>query len=1119
MPIRHPGAVTITAYEIADALGRPRPTEQQRCVIEADLTPALVVAGAGSGKTETMANRVLWLLANGRVGAGQILGLTFTRKAAGELAARIRERISELAALGLVAGDFDAFDPPAVATYNSFSNTIFRDNAILLGRESDGAVLGEASAWQLARRVVVASTDDRLPSLGRTVDTVTKDVLTLSRALSENVAEGAQVQAMAHRFASLIELPPGGRGAYAAVDAMVAKVAALPVLVDLAAQFAEAKARRGFVEYSDQVALALEIIRRVPAVAADYRDRYRVVLLDEYQDTSVVQTWLLSEIFAQHPVMAVGDPNQSIYGWRGASAANLDGFARQFGAVRAAHPDHGHSSEMQDSAVQRFSLSTSWRNGHNVLAVANALVAPLAVPAVAPTAPPQSPVVPESPAAVSDVLDSDQVPRTIVDRLAAGPNASNIPVEVIYEETLPDEADAVAQWLKRKLVTVAGAEPPSAAILFRARKTQGVFIDALRRHDVRYHVLGVGGLLAEAEIADLVSALTVVDDPTAGSELIRLLAGPRWRVAVRDLRGLRSVASWLARRDYAQKPLPDDLREKLRNSVADEEGGSIVDALDFIATARDGHSALAPLSATGRDRLRDAGQVFARLRARSGLDLLDFVTFVEQDLRLDIEVVANDSRPLGGATMDAFFDALTSYLAIDESAALGGFLGWLREAEWRDNLSPRPEEPEPGCVQLMTIHGAKGLERDIVVVPRLTQGELPAAPNEGYTGWLSYGSLPWEFRGDASELPVFAWRSATSRKELLALAEDFAAEVRGRHELEERRLAYVAVTRARHSLLLTGSFWASQSAPRGPSPFLVELSRDGVIGALPVASSLEENPLDPSAAVFAWPADPLGGRRGAVERAAERVRSASSGAEGPWARDLGLLLEERRRRLEDGALVAVPRRVPASRFKDYVTDPVRVAAALRRPMPERPYRATRLGTLFHGWVEQRYGLDTVEEIAGATELIDLFPSESDTDNTPVGVDELAGLQRIFEQSPWGELRPVEVEREIHLPFDGQVIVCKIDAVYFLAGVDSEPGRYQIVDWKTGKAPKDAADLEQKQFQLALYRLAYARWKGIDESRIDAVFYFVSDDLVVGPERLFSEQELVERWRAALGESD
>ena len=116
---------------------------------------------------------------------------------------------------------------------------------------------------------------------------------------------------------------------------------------------------------------------------------------------------------------------------------------------------------------------------------------------------------------------------------------------------------------------------------------------------------------------------------------------------------------------------------------------------------------------------------------------------------------------------------------------------------------------------------------------------------------------------------------------------------------------------------------------------------------------------------------------------------------------------------------------------------------------------------------------------------------------------------IFEASAWGSRAPVEVEREIHLPFDGQIVICKIDAVY------QNGDRFEVVDWKTGKAPRDAEDLERKQLQLALYRLAYARWKGIDPDLIDAVFYFVATDEVVRPQRIFSEQELLARWRESL----
>ena len=1065
---------SLTPDDIADALGMYRPTPQQRAVIEADLTPALVVAGAGSGKTETMANRVLWLLANGQVKAGEILGLTFTRKAAGELADRLRQHIGQLANAGLMPGDYDEFAPPTVATYNSFANTIYRDNATLIGRESDGVVLGDASSWQLARRVVLASTDPRLPELGKNVDAITKAVRNLSHAISENVVDPSDVTAMARHFIGLADLPAGGRGGYPGVDGLVATVGALPVLVDLAEQFAAAKLARGFVEYSDQVALALQVVRGMPRVVDEFRDRYKVVLLDEYQDTSVVQTWLLSELFGGHPVMAVGDPNQSIYGWRGASAANLEDFAGQFGTPRG---------EPGDRPVQNFALSTSWRNGHRILAAANTLVEPL-------------------------LFDT----RVQVERLRPGPQASSVPIAVAFEETLRDEAGAVAVWLKQRLAEVepdddGTRKSPSAAILFRARKTQAVFTEALRAEGVPYHVLGIGGLMEEPEIADLVSALTAVSDPSAGSELVRLLAGSRWRLGVKDLYALDQLASRLAERDLAHRRFDDALKQKLRDSVADGEGGSIVEALDFVAAAKPDHDLFGlrdKFSEVGLARLREAGETIARLRARAGLELLDFVTLVQQELMLDIEVVANETRSSDSAGFEAFFDALTDYLAVDDAASLSGFLGWLREAEWRDGLSPRTEPAEDGTVQLLTIHGSKGLEWDIVVVPRMVEEELPGKPVGGTNAWLALGELPYEFRGDAAELPEFHWRPAETRKELLDLQKEFKGDVAEHHEREERRLAYVAVTRARHSLMLTGSFWATQSKPRGPSPFLKQLEAAGVIGELPESPAGDEKPMDVDLNEFTWPMDPLAGRRDRVEWAAALVRDSEPGHAAGWERHLDLLLEERHRRLAKTDQVEVPTRVPASRFKDYVRDPASVAAALRRPMPERPYRATRLGTLFHSWVEERFG------VHGGIEELDAFESEPDADQQPIERERLKELQATFERSPWATLNPVDVEREIHLPLDDRIIVCKLDAVYRL-----DDDRYQVVDWKTGAAPKDDQDLEDKQLQLALYRQAYAEWKGIEPDRIDAVFYFVADDAIIRPQRIFTRDELVELWRGSL----
>ncbi|MGT2424922.1 PD-(D/E)XK nuclease family protein [Amnibacterium kyonggiense] len=503
-------------------------------------------------------------------------------------------------------------------------------------------------------------------------------------------------------------------------------------------------------------------------------------------------------------------------------------------------------------------------------------------------------------------------------------------------------------------------------------------------------------------------------------------------------------------------------------------------------------------------RLRDAGALFAGLRTRAGGDLPGFVRLTIETLGLDIEVAANERR-LGPAPLESFDEALTGYLAVSDAATLGGFLAWLQTAEQKEDLSPRTEPPEAGTVQVLTIHGSKGLEWDVVAVPRLVADELPSKPQSG-KGWLTAGVLPYPFRGDAEELPRLDWRSLEDRKALKAELGAFKSGVGAMLLAEERRLAYVAITRARHRLLLSGSFWGGQRRPRRPSPFLLDVAAAGVVPPPPDASASDERPEGAPAEVLLWPSDPLGGRRGAVEAAAAAVESAAvesaEGDGGRWARPVDLLLAERARRAAGGRTV-LPDRIPASRFKDFVDDLDAVVAAVRRPMPERPYRATRLGTVFHAWVEQRAG------VPGTDELVDAGRSERDDEIEPD--DEVPGLevlQRTFEASEWGGLEPLEVETEIQVPFEGRILVCKIDAVY------RRGDRIEIVDWKTGRPPTSRQDADLKQFQLALYRFAYATREGVDPAGIDAAFYYVAHDLVVRPQRVYSEAELREAWAAS-----
>ena len=1104
---------TLSAEVIAAALGQFPPTGEQTQVIEAPLDPALVVAGAGSGKTETMAARVVWLVANRIVRRDEVLGLTFTRKAAGELAERIQRRLQRLAEFerrGLLAalpalhadGRLDVFGEleraggdgakaaaaratamdalaadvgaiaeapdedallhrPTVATYNSFADQIVREHAVRIGRDPEAVILSESAAWLLMRRVVFGSDDPRLESRGEAVRSIVDAALRIARDGVDNLVSFDELADFPKRFDDVLDRPSTRKGTvvYSDVADAAEKVGALGLIADLAREYAAEKRRIGVLDFSDQVAGALEVVRTHPVVAGELRERFRVVLLDEYQDTSVVQTDLLAALFADTAVMAVGDPNQAIYGWRGASAGNLGGFAGSFSPGRV---------------CAQFSLLTSWRNSAAVLTAANAVLAPLATRAA-----------------------------VVVEELRARPGAPAGAVDLVFEADLDAEADRVAEWFARiRAQRAAGAKSTTGAVLFRSKKHMVRFGDALGRRGIPHRILGLGGLLSTPEVVDVVCALRVLSDPAAGSALIRLLAGPRWAIGLPDLRELAALARRIARHDAALQPLSPEVVERIRGSAGDDDG-SLVDALDFVLRHKPDHGWLSPFTPEARERLREAGAVFAGLRRAVGMPMPDLVRLIELELRLDVELAANESRGparIASAQLRAFVDELHAFLAADESGSISSLLAWLDHAEQLDEFAPRTEPPEDDVVQLLTIHGSKGLEWDAVAVVRLVKDELPSAPRDT-KGWLGFGVLPYSFRGDARWLPALQWErdAAPTQQDLKAAFESFVAANRARQLEEDRRLAYVAVTRARDHLLLTGASWSGTKRPRERSVFLNEIAQ-ALHRELP-EDVPGENPYLGERRVLQWPIDPLGARRDVVQRASAAVEAALAAPRVVPDRDVALLLAERDARQRPSG-EAAPTRIAASRFKEFVSDYAGTVARIARPLPERPFRQTRLGTLFHAWVEQRSG-----RVGTARTLDDaLWELDDDAPDTTASAEDaavLATLQANFAASEWGALSPIEVETEIDftvtgepgLSLDGRphVIICKLDAVYRR---DDRDGRIEIVDWKTGAPPRNDAEREERMLQLELYRRAYHAMHGVPLEEIDVALYYVAADLVL-----------------------
>jgi len=1095
-----------TALQIAELLGQHPPTAEQAAIIEAPLEPLLVVAGAGSGKTETMAARVVYLIANGLVEPDRILGLTFTRKAAGELSDRVRARLRTLRGRVDPGARASVFSAPTIATYNSYAAGLVADHALRLGLEPSALLLGEAGRWQLAHEVVEHWSEDLGVDLA--ASTITSAVLSLAGELSEHLVEPETLRDETQRLVeALATAPLVDRVAASGVTLLdeIARSAGLRSrLVDLVEAFTARKRERDVVDFGDQVALAARLAREAPEVGASERGRYDVVLLDEYQDTSVAQLVLLRSLFGRdagpgvgHPVTAVGDPHQSIYGWRGASAGGLarfvEDFPRRDGATRATC----------------LALSTSWRNDEAVLDAANLLAAPLRV-------------------AADDAGVAVPVLRT-------GPAAGRGEVLAAFLETEADEARTVARFVAERRAAVAHrravgasrsapsgpgvpsprpAEPVTAAVLCRKRSQFALLEQALLAEGLPVEVVGLGGLLSTPEVVDLVAALEATHDPSRGDALMRLLTGPRSRLGLADLHAL---ADWSA--ELAGPPRRPGSPGN-RGSVAVAEGleadavdeRSIVDALDALPPIRWRSSRGRTFSDAGHRRLTDLAEVLRTLRAHTFLPVVDVVAQAERLLGLDVEVAVGSASP---ATARAHLDAFRSVAAgfdADEGGTLGAFLAWLDAAAAEERGLEAPVgELDPEAVQVLTVHAAKGLEWDVVAVPGLVDRNFPTAPRP--RGWIKdHGALPTRLRGDRDALPDVDLVGSVQRAELVRRLSDYLGAVDEHHRGEERRLAYVALTRARHHLLLSGSWWRETVRPTAPSVFLTEVRL--VVGELAWVDGpgpARPEPVQVEAPL--WPAGGVGAGHERLIAAAAAVRGADPETRGAdpdprvapteapsgssaWgspapgstlAQVAELLLDERRRGRADRTSVPVPAHLSTSAVVRLAEDRDAFALALRRPVPLAPSTVARRGTAFHVWVEQYYG-------AAALVDVDALPGADDDAVAPD--EDLVSLRERFLASPWAGRTPIAVEVDVETPVGGIVIRSRIDAVFAEAD-----GGVVVVDWKTGHPPTDPATQRTRALQLAVYRVAWSRWTGVPLDRVRAAFFYVATGETVRPPEL------------------
>lgn len=1042
--------------ELAQALGFDL-SDAQWNAVSAPLEPAVIVAGAGTGKTTSMSARVAYLVGSGQVSADRVLGLTFTNKAAGQLLTSIRSRLAS------VAGDSSDVLEPTVMTYHGFAGRVVTEFGLRIGREPDATLLVDGLKHLHAYRVV-CSTDSTgadslgkdLAAVGRQPTTITENMLDLDGELSELGIDPVELIEHDQRLVEQLDVLGAERGVGKQIrDAAQQRITLSRLILEWRAY----KARRDLWEYSDYLRLAREIVERFPETAADIRRRYDVVLLDEYQDTSITQRVLLQTIFGGgFPVTAVGDPCQAIYGWRGASVDNIDSFPQHF-------------PRADGSRAARYSLAENRRSGPAVLHIAN------------------------------EVATDLRAEHTGTEPLVASAHAEVASVSVGLFDTIHDEIEYVAMSVKDAHEAAekrrAAGKADSVAVLCTTGADIRRIDQALRVLGVPTQVTGAAALLADPAVADLRALLEVTHEPTANPSMVRLLAGARWRVGARDLAALGSRARTLA--GGRGRIHAESVQEALDEAVAGSDPVDVVSLAEGVADPgevdRYSPQALASFA--------EISSIIKTLRGSSGESLVDLIGRAMRLLGVDIEAALNDPTGDSSAALADFLLLASSMTDAEGRMGLGGFLTRLRDAERFDVTISHTRHPREGAVQLMTVFAAKGLEFGNVFLPFVSEGAFPGGKSRGR--WTTTASIvPWPLRADATpDLAVFPDSSGDSISKQHERYKDATRELADR---DHERLAYVGLTRAERAVTITGHWWAfSAENTRGPHRFLTQIKeaveesdpdRCRVVKWAPPPVESSYNPaLDEARTSWPQPVEPQ--LRETLLQAAERVQRAGA-SEAIYSPSLPIdessvdewdqrvarwheaftALAEEDRTTSGERVVRLGSHVGATMFLRALQDPEQLARDVARPMPRQPSLAAARGVAWHAWVETVFGQQSlwgVEELPGAVD------SDISTDQ------QLEELKAAFLRSRYASMTPVAIERPFSLVLGGRVVNGRMDAVF---EVD---GRYEVVDWKTG----GTATIDPRQ--LAIYRLAWAHMAGVEWTDVDAAFYMVATGEEIRPD--------------------
>jgi len=1032
------------------------PSVEQWNAIEAPLEPGLIIAGAGTGKTTVMAARIAWLVMTGQMSPDRILGLTFTTKATAELQNRVRSFLPASIRYAKESGYFadQEIGEPTILTYNSFGSRLLKEHALRLGLEPDARVVVDATRYQLGMRVI-CNTEHDLSQFGFSAVDAVSDLMKLDEQLANYLIEPDTLIASDLKT---IEMLNSVEKAQALTIAMRETSEKRIVLAKLVNEFRFAKINADIIDYSDQIRLSAKAAQTSLAMQKLLKEQFGVVLLDEYQDTGVSQKVLLQSLFGDgHPVTAVGDPCQAIYGWRGAEITNMDLFPTDF-------------PKSNDPFVKshQFNLTGNHRSGKNILSAANTLSEQLRElhPIISPLE------------AKNEELGEGKIQVGLLNNFAEEVN-----------------------WIADQVAALdLGEEWKKVAVLIRENKHIGHFVKALEERNVPVQVADAGALINLPEVRDLISYLAITADPTANTALVRILTSPRFAIGPRDLALLGKCANDLVRTEQNRATFAE--RFELVAASSDRvDRACLLDALELVATTE------IRFSTEARQRMIKLAEELRDLRRHSSDTIPELINRIVRVTGIGIQTMLHQDgqRVTGFDRISALLELAGSYSSLDGETSLRAFMAFLNDATRFNQHTTAEISLKDNAVTVMSIHKSKGLEFPIVVMPEVTRTVFPS--NTPLKHWPKSASrIPTELlpRNIYSNVPEFPVNNNPRGKDYEIYTKSHNSE----REIDERRLAYVAVTRAEQIVIASASWWGpNQSTLRGPSDFLIALKEHANVPGIWHSAPEEgiSNPLIENPTGIAWPQDLAREIRPGLQNAADLVKNpkpvspekltlAEQELIAFWDADLAAITAEFDRSKQTQRVVKLPASLSASQVMDLKKDEATFLRTLVRPLPRKPSPAATRGTKFHAWVEEFYNrraLIDPESLPGAGD------SEIYNDET------LTAMKEAFQTGIFADRKEYDLELPFALVVNGRTWRGRIDAIFTGTLEDPSAKSWLVIDWKTGKA--GSAD----ELQLSIYRHAFAELMQCDPEQVQAAFYYVLDKSVAFPEKILSREELEE----------